>query len=215
MAIMVLDPIAKLGAGRQVLILPTTPQALHFCSLLSALGLVDLTVGRREVLPGLAYAPARALELVERLNPDQAFSIVVFGDQLVSAMDAPISVRTSNSYQYHSSFEYVLNHLHGFSLRFSVAAERSIHFSSCSPDEQIFRAYADYLAGCAAQGSSWLARSAQQERTPEFRRRQQRIRVQSLRSSLLHMTTIGKHSWDASYGGKFEILERIYTTGRR
>lgn len=205
------DPI-KSGAARQALILPTTPDALRFRSLLSDLGLVALTVGRSDFLPALS--PAQALEHVERLNPDKGVSIVVFGDQLVSAMDAPIFVRAGTVYQYLSSIEYLLNQLHGFQLRFSVAPKQSIDLDSCSPAAAIFSAYVDYLACCAAQGQNWLARSTQEMRYPAFRRRQQKIRVQALRSSLLHMTTMGKHSWNASYDEKFQILERIYATGR-
>jgi hypothetical protein len=208
---MAMHRAADFDTGRQAIILPTTSDALRCASLLSDLGLLDVTVGRWKDIHALA--PAQALARVEHSKDEQSISMVVFSDQLVSAVDAPVLVDTGSTQHFASSIEYVLNNLYGFHLRFFLAARRSLDIPAGSSANLVFSAHHKYLLACEAQGATWVARSEQIRRTPDFRRRQQRIRIQALRSSLLFMTSMGHHPWDKSYDGKLQTLDHLYSRG--
>lgn len=200
------DYLRELSAvGRHMLVLPTTTREL---ALLEQLGLrpdVDAIVGRNEH----ALAPAELLTRIEDKAPAPDARVLVFSDQLVSAVDAPLLVRRDGVARYVSSLEYILNAQYGYAL-LAINGDRLSRLPAGAPAVDVLGLLVDHLEANERLGSNWLVRELQTQRLPQDRRLQQRRRIRALRSSILHMIGRARKTWSADHDRTLQTLDDLY-----
>jgi hypothetical protein len=113
-----------------------------------------------------------------------AHPVVVFSDQLTSAIDAPILVERNGRQHYLSAFEVVANNRY----RYSVHAWMGERFESCRSSvgpSSILRLIDDYLVACEGLGEEWLLRDGQVQRGRTGRSNHARARLRAFHSAMM------------------------------
>lgn len=193
--------------GPHVLMLPTTAPFLAAVDRLGLRPKIDMVVGRSARKFTIYPADLLAHLADNRLMSDAR--VIVFTDQLVSALDAPLLVSRNGRAQYVSALEYVLNAEHECPL-FAMNGDQINYLSENAPPDRVLNFIVDHLDANQLLGDAWLTRSLQSQRLPQERRFQQRRRVQAMRSSVLHMVGRSRHAWDTSHEDKLRVLADLY-----
>ncbi|MEO7326278.1 MAG: hypothetical protein ABIW82_15760 [Dokdonella sp.] len=195
------------STGAHVLMLPTTSPILAAVERLGLRPKVDAVVGRRSRQSTMVPADLLAHLADNRLMSDAR--IIVFTDQLVSPVDAPLLVSRNGRTQYVSALEYVLNAEYQCPL-FAMNGRQLDYLPGNSPADRVLNFIVDHLDANELLGEAWLARSLQIQRQPQERRFQQRRRVRAMRSSIMHMVGPSRHHWDTSHEDKLRVLDDLY-----
>lgn len=110
--------------------------------------------------------------------------IVIFIDQLVSAVDATIPVRRGTTVSFHSGLECLLPLRYGYRLRCALARADE---AEDIPDLPAGFAFTQrHLRRCRALGDAWLMRARQEDALLPARVRAARRQLRYLESALLH-----------------------------
>lgn len=138
--------------------------------------------------------------------------LVIFTDQLVNAVDAPVLLERGGRQVFVSGHEHFLNVQLNYPLHIWVG-ECWVELAGRADPAALFGALLDHLGACERLGPSWLARELQYERFPDGRRLVRRHRIQALRSSLLHSAVRDPTQWARGIGEKLGTLERLHARG--
>jgi len=112
--------------------------------------------------------------------------VIIFTDQLVSSIDAPLLVSSSGRLWFLSGLEIVLNNTYGFTLH--IWSKQG--FTEITPGENgksILQSIDQHLDECHHLGNTWLAGHMQKNRLPGTRLNEAKIRLRTFCSSAMYM----------------------------
>lgn len=165
-----------------LIILPTTQHTIAWAnSALQDRLCEDVVVA--SLIPN-AVNPSTILDSLA-LGSDRPRYIVVFTDQLTSAIESPILVRSNNGSQYYSGLESVLHLRYRYPLYIWPHALDRVTVPSVDLGE-VIQQLTIYFDACNTLGNLWLQREAQKERSLTQRVMHARRELRYLKSILLH-----------------------------
>lgn len=134
--------------------------------------------------------------------------VVVFSDQLVSDIDAPVLVEAGSRLQFLSSLEIIV----AARLGSPASIWNGAGWALVPHDDSngVLGALLRYLSACESLGDRWLMRDAQGERAPE-----RRIAVAQRRVRLFESVAMHAIADAASNAEQRDLLERVYALRRR
>ncbi|RNF81712.1 hypothetical protein EER27_16470 [Lysobacter psychrotolerans] len=167
---------------RQVYVIPTTQMTLDAIP-----KWMESTARLAVVAPSVAggLTPEKLLEQLKSPDTVQTPIAVVFSDQLVSPVHAPLLVEHLGTTQYLPALEVVAHLNYGLDLRVWVGDGFDMPPPECAPAD-VLRLLLRYQAGCQALGDRWLMRESQETRSPANRVNQARRRLRLLHSLVMH-----------------------------
>lgn len=112
-------------------------------------------------------------------------TLAIFCDQLVSAQEATILLRTDTGDFHISPFELILNQRYGYHLVIWGPDGYSTTIGYCSDSAHILQQIFNHLTECNTLGDQWLGRGDQALRTPAIRTYNARRKVRMFKSSLV------------------------------
>jgi|GEM_PF-5265660 hypothetical protein len=191
-------------AGCHGVILPSSLVMIDRLGLRSG---VDAIVGRS--MGKHMLAPAELLTRLSENPLKPSALIVVFTDQLVSVVDAPLLVRQGKQAQYVSSIEYILNVHHQCPL-FAISSDGLEYLPVGAAPAQVFSLVTGHLRANDRLGNDWMVKNWQIQRSPQDRRFQQRRRIRAMRSSVMHMMGRDQYLWNPGHDDKLRTLDDLY-----
>ncbi|HET6395713.1 MAG TPA: hypothetical protein VFF91_02620 [Pseudoxanthomonas sp.] len=191
------------------LVLPTTDPVFTRAMEMRGSGQLDAIVG--SVGPH-SISPA---SLLERLDAGSGIRrVAIFSDQLVSALDAPILVAGRSGERYLSSIELALQGAYGFDIHIQGRDGLAPRPAEADPVTLLRRLYA-HLDDCMELGSQWLAGELQEQRLPESRARERRVRMRMLQSAVMHMTIAADGRLEGDPARICDALAAMYRNSTR
>ena len=166
------------SAGRHAIVLPTTATTLDWAVEQVKNGTIHVVVGSF-IRDG--YSPAKLLTLLDSIPAKRSFRTIIFTDQLISPIDAPLLTSMNDELSFVSGVEWILNEAHNFSLYIWDV----INFVTLAPvthGGHILRLIRYHLQACKQLGDAWIMRLNQIERTPAERILNSRIRLRTFYS---------------------------------
>lgn len=122
------------------------------------------------------------LKLANRRNP---INTIIFSDQLVSAVDAPLLVEHDGTRSYFPAVELIAHVEYGFELHVWTGSA----FNALRPptkEVDVLRLLFRYFSACDELGQQWLMREGRRQSCPTQRATQARIRLRTFHSALMH-----------------------------
>ena len=167
---------------RRVVVIPTTQMTLDAIP-----RWVESTASLAVVAPSVAGGLTPEQLLAQLKSPDavQPQAVIVFSDQLVSPVHAPLLVEHQGTTQYLPALEIVAHLNYGLELRVWVGDGFAKPLPECAPAD-VLRLLIRYQASCQALGDRWLMQESQATRSPANRVNQARRRLRLLHSLVMH-----------------------------
>jgi len=199
------------GSPGRMVVLPTVAVTVAVVGRLIESGVVHGLIGCRWH-PAEREAESELLSSIHfgRLPPGR--QLVIFTDQLVDAVAAPVLLERGGRQISVSGHEHFMNVRLNYPVHIWVD-EGWVEFSGPADLADLYGALLDHLDACERLGSGWLARDLQYERFPDGRRLVRRHRIQALRSSLMHGAVQHPARWATGIGEKLGTLERLHGRG--
>lgn len=144
-------------------------------------------VGVAVVAPSIASTLA-PMELLARLKsdvPQRPRVAIVFSDQLVSPLHAPLLIEHAGRTEYLSGLEAVAHVGYGFRVAAWIGNGFEMAPAACDTAE-VLRLLLRHYAVCDTLGNHWLMRDAQAARVPAERARQARRLLRLFHSAVMH-----------------------------
>ena len=136
-----------------------------------------------------AQAPASLLAMLNGDSARRPHTIILFTDQLVDVVNAPVAVQHQGQVVYASALEAVLHMVHGYGAQVWTGSG----FESLGDAHGGVQQMADvmgllmrYYAACDRLGASWAARHLQLQRLPAQRAQQARRQLRLCLSALMY-----------------------------
>lgn len=147
------------------IVLPTTHATLKLAKMLHKRGEATPIRGDVEIQPFGIQVDHLLADLSNGCSPN----LLIFSDQLVSASDATILIRTATTSTFVSPLELILNRKYGYELQLWRSTGLHAVAAQIDDPESIYRHLLTYLSACSLLGDIWLARRLQVQRLPEMR----------------------------------------------
>lgn len=179
LAVSAIDAALARGGAQGALLVPSSPATLKAVSKWAADGVA--VVGR---VPG-TVSPQALLSLVDGGQAKRPHTGIIFSDQLVSPVDAPLLIQRGGNRRYVSALELLCHTRHGFPVSAWTGASFEPAPPGCEPDE-LLSLLVRYLEACDGLGNDWLMRDAQAECAASHRLNDARRRLQLFQSVILH-----------------------------
>lgn len=165
----------------------SSPVALVIPSTRLALDLANRLVKERELLvvTGGSSSGISPSAILAQVGAGERPTLAIFCDQLVSAHEATILLRTDTGDFHVSPFELILNQRYGYHLVIWGADGYSTTDGYCSDRTHILHQIFNHLTECNTLGDQWLRRDDQALRMPAIRAYNARRKVRMFKSSLV------------------------------
>lgn len=171
------------ASGEDVIhVLPSTPDTLALIREWGSAEQAPIVVA--PLVPGCTEASRfiSDLKLAHRRRPANT---VIFSDQLVSAVDAPLLVEHEGKGSYCPAVELIAHLTYGFTLH--VWTGRAFNtLRPPSKEVDVLLLLLQYLSACDELGPQWLMREGRRQSCPTQRAAQARIRLRTFHSALMH-----------------------------
>lgn len=173
------DPEAQ--QARRLFVIPSTTQTLTHARLWGSSPRVAI-VGTSTTA---GQSPAALLAMLNGDSATRPHTIIVFTDQLVDVVNAPVPVVHRGSLVYASSLEAVLHIAHGYRAHVWTGAGFDA-LGDAQDMADVMGLLMRYDAACDRLGESWLARHLQSQRLPAQRAQQARRQLRMCLSALMY-----------------------------
>lgn len=131
------------------------------------------------------HSPAGLLAVLNSSSAQRPHTIIVFTDQLVDVVNAPVAVMHQGQVVYASALEAVLHIAHGFRAQvWTGAGFEAIEAARDIAD--VMGLLMRYYAACDRLGAAWAARHLQPQRLPAQRAQQARRQLRTCLSALMY-----------------------------
>jgi len=142
-----------------------------------------------------AHSPASLLAMLNSGSAQRPHTIIVFTDQLVDVVNAPVAVMHQGQVVYASALEAVLHIAHGYRAQVWTGAGFEA-FGEAREMADVMGLLMRYYAACDGLGVSWAARHLQPQRLPAQRAQQARRQLRTCLSALMYACRAGELSPD-------------------
>lgn len=169
------------------------------------------TTGVTVVAPSIAgtLPPTELLAQIKSDAPQRPRVAIVFSDQLVSPLHAPLLVEHAGGTEYLSGLEAVAHVGYGFRVAAWIGNGFEVAPASCDT-AGVLRLLLRYYAACNELGERWLMHGSQAMRLPANRARQAHRQLRLFHSAVMHALR------DASLPPKYwPIVKRIKDMQKR
>ena len=168
----------RAGTSAIALVLPSTRAVMVRSRQLADAGRIRIACNEGSL--GLS-----ASDVLRQAQSGQRPTLVILSDQLVSAHEATLLIRTAHGDIYVSPLEMILNQRYGYALAFWGTQGYSTIDAHSTDSSVILHRIIDHLHQCSSLGEQWLLRGEQSLRTPVIRTYNARRKIRMFRSALL------------------------------
>lgn len=177
-----LDVELAIARPRCLYVVPTTQVMLE------SIASWRKTVARLWVVAPSTAGGLTSMQLLEELQSadhQDTCVVIVFSDQLTSAVDAPLLVEQAGTLLYLSGLEVVAHRNYQFEVKAWTGNTLESVSATATAADILWLLYR-HLKACQTLGSQWLMRDCQAERYPGERIAQARLRLLTLHSVVMH-----------------------------
>lgn len=179
------------GPTRRLFVIPSTTDTLAHARLWGS--------SPRVAVVGSAaagnHSPASLLAMLSSGSAPRPHTIILFTDQLVDVVNAPVAVMHQGQVVYASALEAVLHIAHGYRAQVWTGAG----FEALGDAQELADVMAllmRYYAACDQLGTAWVARHLQPQRLPAQRAQQARRQLRTCLSALMYACRTSELSAD-------------------
>jgi hypothetical protein len=169
------------GPTRRLFVVPTTADTLAHARLWSSsprVAIVGTAVDD-------AHSPASLLAVLNSDAAQRPHTIILFTDQLVDVVNAPVAVMHQGQVVYASALEAVLHIAHGYRAQVWTGAGFEA-LGEAREMADVMGLLMRYYAACDRLGAAWAARHLQAQRLPAQRAQQARRQLRMGLSALMY-----------------------------
>lgn len=203
------DPAAD--QARRLFVIPSTDQTLAHARLWGSSPRVAV-VGNGT---SAGQAPAALLAMLNDDSATRPHTIILFTDQLVDVVNAPVAVMHRGKLVYASALEAVLHIAHGYRTHVWTGAGFDA-LGDAQDMADVMGLLMRYYAACDRLGEAWSARRLQSQRLPAHRAQQARRQLRVCLSALMYASRTAAVSPDLrSTTQQILALQQKWTAAQR